>query len=242
MEFIEHISVGFWKNFNSILQTKEPTRNELFCALAALQHDILQCYRKIIDHVDNPSQVLDLRDEASAILSQIIRCHRTKGVQFQLYYDTPKPWSKPSHKKLINFSMALNLIQMSHKRIDNEPGNELIASQKVDDNFIRLLSEILRFILAWTVPLTLREVALHKYFKLDPVGYEYDKNLKIGLFDSPPVVESIENRVSIRMEELMRQGEDVLVSTPKPEDPNRTQTLVKERKKLESLSNWFVWE
>jgi hypothetical protein len=242
MEFIEHISVGFWKNFDSILQTKEPTRNELFYALAALQHDILQCYRKIIDHMDNPSPVVDLRDETSAILSQIIRCHRAKGVHFQLYYDTPKPWSKPSHKKLIDFSMALNLIQMSHKRIDNEPGNELVASQKVDDNFIRLLSEILRFILAWTVPLTLREVALYKYFKLDPVGYEHDKNLKIGLFDSPPVVESIENRVSIQMEELMRQGENVLVSTPKPEDPNRAQTLVEEKEKLESLSNWFIWE
>jgi hypothetical protein len=173
---------------------------------------------------------LDLRDEVSAILSQIIRCHRAKGVQFQLYYDTPKPWSKSSHKKLIDFSMALSLIQMSHKRIDNEPGNELVASQKVDDSFIRLLSEILRFILAWTVPLTLREIALYKYFKLDPVGYEHDKNLKIGLFNSPPVVESIENRVSIRMEELMKQGEDVLVSIPKPEDPNRAQTLVEEKK------------
>ena len=242
MEFIEHIIVGFWKNFDSILQTKEPTRNELFYALAALQHDVLQCYRKILDQVDNPSQVLDLRDEASAILSQIIRCHRAKGVQFQLYYDTPKPWSKPSHKKLIDFSMALNLIQMSHKRIDDKPGNELVASQKVDDNFIRLLSEILRFILAWTVPLTLREIALYKYFKLDPVGYEHDKNLKIGLFDSPPVIDSIENRVSIRMEELTRQGENVLVSTPKPEDSNRAQTLVEEKEKLEFLSNWFIWE
>jgi hypothetical protein len=95
-------------------------------------------------------------------LSQIIRCHRAKGVQFQLYYDTPKPWSKPSHKKLIDFSMALSLIQLSHKRIDNEPGNEFVVSQIVDDNFIRLLSEILRFILAWTVPLTLREIALYK--------------------------------------------------------------------------------
>jgi hypothetical protein len=44
------------------------------------------------------------------------------------------------------------------------------------------------------------------------------------------------------MEELMKQGEEVLVSTPKPEDPDRAQTLVEERKKLESLSNWFVWE
>jgi hypothetical protein len=44
------------------------------------------------------------------------------------------------------------------------------------------------------------------------------------------------------MGELMRQGEDVLVSTPKPEDPNRAQTLVEERKKLESPSNWFIWE
>jgi hypothetical protein len=131
MEFIEHISVGFWKKFDSILQNKETTRNELFYALAALQHDILQCYRKIIDHVDNPSQVLDLRDETSALLSQIIRCHRAKGVQFQLYYDTPKPWSKPSHKKLIDFSMAISLIQMSHKRIDNKPGNEFVASQIV---------------------------------------------------------------------------------------------------------------
>jgi len=104
------------------------------------------------------------------------------------------------------------------------------------------LSEILRFILAWTVPLTLREIALHKYFKLDPVGYEHDKNLKIGLFDSPPLVDCIENRVSIRMEELMRQGEEVLVSTPKPEDPDRAQTLMEERKKLESPSKWFVWE
>jgi hypothetical protein len=138
--------------------------------------------------------------------------------------------------------MALSLIQMSHKRTDNEPGSEFVASQIVDDNFIRLLSEILRFILAWTIPLTLREIALHKYFKLDPVGYEHDKNLKIGLFDSPPVVDSIENRVSIRMGELMRQGENILVSIPKPEDPNRAQTLVEERKKLESPSNWFVWE
>jgi hypothetical protein len=138
--------------------------------------------------------------------------------------------------------MALSLIQMSHKRIDNEPGNELVASQIVDDNFIRLLSEILRIILAWTVPLTLREIALHKYSKLDPVGYEHDKNLKIGLFDSPPLVDCIENRVSIRTEELMRQGEEVLVSTPKPEDPDRAQTLVEERKKLESPSNWFLWE
>jgi hypothetical protein len=86
--------------------------------------------------------------------------------------------------------------------------------------------------LAWTVPLTLREMALYKYFKLDPVGYEHDKNLKIGLFDSPPLVDSIEIRVSSRMEELMKQGED----------PNRAQTLVEERKELESLSNWFVWE
>jgi hypothetical protein len=128
--------------------------------------------------------------------------------------------------------MALSLIQMSHRRIDNEPGNEFVASQIVDDNFIRLLSEILRFMLAWTVPLTLREIALYKYFKLDPVGYEHDKNLKIGLFDSPPLVDSIEIRVSSRMEELMKQGED----------PNRAQTLVEERKELESLSNWFVWE
>ncbi len=82
MEFIEHISVGFWKKFDSILQTKEITKNELFYALAALQHDILQCYRKIIDHVDNPSQVLDLRDETSALLSQIIRCHRAKVSNF----------------------------------------------------------------------------------------------------------------------------------------------------------------
>jgi hypothetical protein len=242
MEFIEHISVGFWKKFDSILQTKETTRNELFYALAALQHDIMQCYRKIIDHVDNPSQVLDLRDEMSALLSQIIRCHRAKGVHLQLYYDTPKPWSKPSHKKLIDFSMALSLIQMSHKRINNEPGNEFVASQIVDDNLIRLLSEILRFILAWTVPLTLREIALYKYFKLDPVGYEHDKYLKIGLFNSPPVVENIENRVSIRMKELMRQREEVLVSPPKHEDPDRAQTLLEERKKLESPTNWFVWE
>jgi hypothetical protein len=82
MEFIEHISVGFWKKFDSILQTKETTRNELFYALAALQHDILQCYRKILDHVDNPSQVLDLRDEMSAILSQIIRCIEQKVFSF----------------------------------------------------------------------------------------------------------------------------------------------------------------
>jgi hypothetical protein len=75
-------------------------------------------------------------------------------------------------------------------------------------------------------------MALYKYFKLDPVGYEHDKNLKIGLFDSPPLVDSIEIRVSSRMEELMKQGED----------PNRAQTLVEERKELESLSNWFVWE
>jgi hypothetical protein len=34
------------------------------------------------------------------------------------------------------------------------------------------------------------------------------------------------------MEELMRQGED----------PNRAQTLMEERKELESLSNWLVWE
>ncbi len=105
-----------------------------------------------------------------------------------------------------------------------------------------MLSEILRFILAWTVPLNLREIALYKYFKLDPVGYEHNKNLKIGLFDSPPVVDSIENRVSIRMKELMKQGEEVLVSIPKPEDPNRAQTLVEERKKLESPSKWFMWE
>jgi hypothetical protein len=138
--------------------------------------------------------------------------------------------------------MALSLIQMSHKRIDNEPGYEFVASQIVDDNFIRLLSEILRFILAWTVPLTLREIAFYKYFKIDPVGYEHDKNLKIGLFDSPPVVENIENRVSIRMKELMKQGKEVLVSTPKSENPNRAQTLVEERKKLESPSKWFLWE
>ncbi len=138
--------------------------------------------------------------------------------------------------------MALSLIQMSHRRIDNEPGNEFVTSQIVDDNFIRLLSEILRYILAWTVPLTLREIALYKYFKLDPVGYEHDKNLKIGLFDMPPIVESIENRVFIRMGELMRQGGEVLVSTPEPEDPNRAQTLVEERKKLELPSKWFVWE
>ena len=131
---------------------------------------------------------------------------------------------------------------MIHKRINNEPSNEFVDSQIVDDNFIRLLSEILRFILAWTVPLNLREIALYKYFKLDPVGYEHDKNLKIGLFNSPPLVDCIENRVSMRMEELMKQGEEVLVSTPKPEDPNRAQTLVEEKKKLESLSNWFVWE
>jgi hypothetical protein len=40
----------------------------------------------------------------------------------------------------------------------------------------------------------------------------------------------------------MKQGEEVLVSPLKPEDPNRAQTLVEERKKLESPSNWFVWE
>jgi hypothetical protein len=100
----------------------------------------------------------------------------------------------------------------------------------------------LRFILAWTVPLTLREIALYKYFKLDPVGYEHDKCLKIGLFDSPPVVDSIENRVSIRMGELMKQEEEVLVSPPKLENPDHAQTLVEERKKLESPSKWFVWE
>ena len=64
--------------------------------------------------------------------------------------------------------------------------------------------------------------------------------ISIGLFNSPPLVDNIENRVSIRMGELMRQGEEVLVSTPKPEDPNRAQTLVEERKKLKSPSNWFV--
>ncbi len=117
---------------------------------------------------------------------------------------------------------------MSHKRINNDPGSEFVASQVVDDNFIRLLSEILQFILAWTVPLTLREIALYKYFKLDPVG--------------PPVVDNIESCVSIRMGELMRQRKEVLASQPKPEDPDRAQTLVEERKKLESPSNWFVWE
>jgi hypothetical protein len=66
--------------------------------------------------------------------------------------------------------------------------------------------------------------------------------LKIGLFDSPPVVDYIENRVSIRMGELMRQREEVLVSPLKTEDPDRAQTLVEERKKLKSPSNWFVWE
>ncbi len=40
----------------------------------------------------------------------------------------------------------------------------------------------------------------------------------------------------------MRQREEVLVSPPKPEDSNRAQTLVEERKKLESPSNWFMWE
>ncbi len=45
---------------------------------------------------------------------------------------------------------------MSHKRINNDPESEFVASQVVDDNFIRLLSEILR--------LTLREIALYKYF------------------------------------------------------------------------------
>jgi hypothetical protein len=44
------------------------------------------------------------------------------------------------------------------------------------------------------------------------------------------------------MEELTRQGENVLVSTPKPEDSNRAQTLVEENEKLEFLSNWFIWE
>jgi hypothetical protein len=44
------------------------------------------------------------------------------------------------------------------------------------------------------------------------------------------------------MGELMRQREEVLVSPLKPEDPNRAQTLVEERKKLKSPSNWFVWE
>jgi hypothetical protein len=44
------------------------------------------------------------------------------------------------------------------------------------------------------------------------------------------------------MEELMKQGEEVLVSPPKLEDPNCAQTLVEDRKKLESPSKWFVWE
>jgi hypothetical protein len=44
------------------------------------------------------------------------------------------------------------------------------------------------------------------------------------------------------MGELMRQGEEVLVSTPKLENSNRAQILVEERKKLESPSKWFVWE
>ncbi len=77
---------------------------------------------------------------------------------------------------------------------------------------------------------------------MDPVGYEHDKYLKIGLFDSPPVVDNIESHVSIRMGELMRQREEVLASPPKPEDQNHAQTLVEERKRLESPSNWFVWE
>ena len=40
----------------------------------------------------------------------------------------------------------------------------------------------------------------------------------------------------------MRQGEEVLVSPPKLENTDRAQTLVEERKKLKSPSNWFVWE
>ncbi len=56
------------------------------------------------------------------------------------------------------------------------------------------------------------------------------------------MVDYIENRVSIRMGELMRQREEVLVSPLKTEDPDRAQTLVEERKKLKSPSNWFVWE
>jgi hypothetical protein len=131
---------------------------------------------------------------------------------------------------------------MSHKRINNDPESEFVASQVVDDNFIRLLSEILLFILAWTVPLTLREIAFYKYFKLDPIGYSHDRYLKIGLFDSPPIVDNIESRVSIRMGELMRQKEEVLISQPKLENPDCAQTLIEERKRLESPSNWFVWE
>ncbi len=40
----------------------------------------------------------------------------------------------------------------------------------------------------------------------------------------------------------MSQREEVLVSPQKPEDPDRAQTLVEERKNLKSPSNWFVWE
>jgi hypothetical protein len=79
----------------------------------------------------------------------------------------------------------------------------------VDDNFIRVLSEILRFILAWAIPLTLREIALHRYFKLDPLGYERDRSLKVGLFDSPPIEDSIENRVSIRMKNWLVKKENI---------------------------------
>ncbi len=41
---------------------------------------------------------------------------------------------------------------------------------------------------------------------------------------------------------MERQREEILVLPPKSEDPDRAQTLVEEREKLKSPSNWFVWE
>jgi hypothetical protein len=79
---------------------------------------------------------------------------------------------------------------------------EITTNQIVEDKFLQILSDILKFLLSWASPLTLRELALHLYFKYDPEAYEKDKNLQTGMFDSPPIADTFENRSNMGLIKL----------------------------------------
>jgi hypothetical protein len=216
MEFLENTEVGFWKIFDSMLKTKEkPTKqDDLYYAIANLQLGLLQCYRKILAYnIGKPLNVPhfeysipDLRDECSAILAHVVRCNRAKGPHFLLSYDVKRPWHVIPCDELLRLNMSLSIMIMTFRRVLANDVNilalldctyQITTNQLVEDRFQEILSDTLKFLLSWASPLTLRELALHLYFKYDPEKYEFEETMQRGMFDAPPIADTFENRLNL---------------------------------------------
>jgi hypothetical protein len=213
MEFLENTEVGFWKIFNSMLKIKEkPTRqDDLYYAIADLQLGLLQCYRKILAYnIGKPLNVPhfeysipDLRDECSAILAHVVRCNKAKGPHFLLSYDVKRPWHVIPCDELLRLNMSLSIMIMAFRRVLANDVNisagtyEITTNQLVEDRFQGILSDTLKFLLSWASPLTLRELALHLYFKYDPDEYKKEEIMQTGMFDAPPIADTFENRLNL---------------------------------------------